>query len=240
MSKVVADSFPFLRSSCIIREFGATHIDRVICSNFGFPFPARRTVFPLLELFPISCSSSLMAYVPRLTKSGINKGFSPCLVPAFCWRPRNTCWSLSSRDRVVEFSVAGDLPDPLKSVVKRAKIEFSSVPISSIFFRISSRPPSFATVLVVTGVVSSLVVSLAPARFNFLKVASKIRYWPTLRPRFSESLEARSFKASSLSRSSFSQYLNGSFFQLVSLAPRFKVKSWHFSKKISQWHCCTC
>ena len=130
-----------------------------VCSNphwqgnlfqLWFPFCRTKNSFCLLALFPISCSSLLMStYVPRITKSGINKGFSPCLVPAFCWRPRNTCGSLSIRERVVELSVAGDLPDPLKSVVQRAKIESSSVPAPSIVFRISSRPPSFARVLVV-------------------------------------------------------------------------------------------
>jgi len=37
MVVVVADSFPVQRSLCIIREFAATHIEMVTCSNFGFP-----------------------------------------------------------------------------------------------------------------------------------------------------------------------------------------------------------
>ena len=57
MAVVVADSFPVRRSSCIIREFAATHIERVTCSNFGFPLAERITIFAPLELFPISCSS---------------------------------------------------------------------------------------------------------------------------------------------------------------------------------------
>ena len=53
MAVVVADSFPVRRSSCIIREFAATHIERVTCSNFGFPLAERITIFAPLELFPI-------------------------------------------------------------------------------------------------------------------------------------------------------------------------------------------
>ena len=58
MAVVVADSFLVQRSSCIIREFVATHIERVTCSKFGFPLAERITIFGLLELFPVSCSSS--------------------------------------------------------------------------------------------------------------------------------------------------------------------------------------
>ena len=108
MAVVVAHSFPFQRSPWILREFAAIHIERVTCSNFGFCFAERITIFSQLELFPISCSSSRLSYVPRFTKSGINRGFSPCLalVPFSCG-PRNTCGSLSSRGRVVVFNACG-------------------------------------------------------------------------------------------------------------------------------------
>ena len=39
MAVAVRESFPVRRSSCIIRKFAATHIERVTCSNFGFPLP---------------------------------------------------------------------------------------------------------------------------------------------------------------------------------------------------------
>ena len=68
-----------------------------------------------------------------------------------------------------------------------------------------------------TKVLSSFVFSLHLSAFNFLKVASKIGFWPTLRPRFSESLQVWSFRASSLSRSSFfSTSMVASFSWLVS------------------------
>ena len=89
MSEVVVESFPLIISSCIIQEFAATHIESEMFSSFDFPFAARMTIFGPL-VCPISCSSSLESYVPRLTKSGINKGFSPCLVAALFWGPKNT------------------------------------------------------------------------------------------------------------------------------------------------------
>ena len=162
-----------------------------------------RLIVAPLPLFPISCSSLLLSYVPRLTKFGINKGFSPCLMPAFCWWPRNTCGSLSSCDRVDEFRVAWDLPDLLRLVVPRAKRESSSELVPSILFRISSRLPSFARDLVVTGMLSSVVDSVTSVSFNFLKAASKTCFLPKLSPKASVSFEVRSFRASSLSRSSF-------------------------------------
>ena len=61
MAVVVADSFPVRRSSCIIHEFAATHIDRITCSNFVFPLAERMTIFAPLELLPISCSSSRLS-----------------------------------------------------------------------------------------------------------------------------------------------------------------------------------
>ena len=61
MAVVVADNFPVQRSSCIICEFAVTDIERVTCSNFGFPFAERITIFAPLELFPVSCSSSQLS-----------------------------------------------------------------------------------------------------------------------------------------------------------------------------------
>ena len=96
------DSFPVVNSSCIMRAFAAIHIDSVMFSNFGFPFCALITILAPPEL-PISCSSSLLARLFTITKSGINSGFSPPLAPcaAFAFVPRNTCRSLSKRGRWV-------------------------------------------------------------------------------------------------------------------------------------------
>ena len=105
-----------------------THIDRVTCYNFGFPLAERITIFAPLELFSISCSSSRLSLeVPRFTKSGINRGCSPCLVLVpFCCRPRNTCGSLSSRGRVEAFDAGGFAEE--KSVDPRARRDSSSEP----------------------------------------------------------------------------------------------------------------
>ena len=42
-------------------EFVATHTERVICSSLGFAFVAQKTIFAPLELFLMSCSSSLLS-----------------------------------------------------------------------------------------------------------------------------------------------------------------------------------
>lgn len=180
MSEVIADSFPVFRSSCIIREFAATHEDRVICSNFGFPFAARRTTFAPLALFPISCSSSLLSYVSTLTRSGINKGFSPLLVPAFCWRPRNTCGSLSSRDRLARLTEVdrSEGQDRVLNWVSRS-------PQSSLGFP-QGRHLS-------PGIWPSLECFVACCFWN---VDSKPLFWSTRSPKASVSFEVRSFKAS--------------------------------------------
>ena len=69
------DSLPTVTSSCMIREFAASHIDNVMFSSFIFVFLARITMLALPE-FPISCSSSELAKELTLTNSGIKRGFS--------------------------------------------------------------------------------------------------------------------------------------------------------------------
>ena len=61
MAVVVADNFPVQRSSCIICKFAATDIERVTCSNFGFPLAEQITIVAPLELFLVSCSSSQLS-----------------------------------------------------------------------------------------------------------------------------------------------------------------------------------
>lgn len=74
---------------------------------------------------PISCSS-------EITKSGIERGFSPLFLAA--------ALEVAGMVLLVAFSV-GKGP--------------SNAPIPSIFLRISSSPPSFTRALVVTGVESA-------------------------------------------------------------------------------------
>ena len=75
------DSFPVVASSCIILEFAATYIDNVTFSSFTlalFALIMRRAP----PVSPISCSSSGLANVFTLTRSGIERGFPPLLLAA--------------------------------------------------------------------------------------------------------------------------------------------------------------
>ena len=85
----------------------------------------------------ISCSSSLLARVFTLIKSGIENDLSPSLVPCatFAVAPTKTCGSLSRRGRGVSLA-----PSVSKGVVYRA------------------HPPSLASDFVVTGSGSNSVV----------------------------------------------------------------------------------
>ena len=70
------DSFPVVTSSYIILEFAAIHIGNVTFSSFNL------ALFALIMMrappvSPISCSSSGLANVLTLTRSGIERGFSP-------------------------------------------------------------------------------------------------------------------------------------------------------------------
>ena len=152
------------------------------------------------------------------------------MTTAFCFGPRNMCGS-SSRGIVNEFCAPGILPGK-KSLDPMARRESSSEPAPSIFFKISSNPPSFAKDFVVTGSLLSLCsVRTFVSCLKFLTADSRTRFCPTLSPNSSTSFGVRSFRASSLSRSSFFKSLYRSFFQLSGLAPRFKIKTCHFKLK---------
>ena len=90
------------------------------------------------------------------------------------------------------------------SVEPRASRVSSSEPMPSIFLRISSRPPSLARVLVVTGVLGG--ISAGGACFpccNLVTAAPRTRLCPTVSPKSSMSFAVSSLRESSLSRSSF-------------------------------------
>ena len=112
------DSFPVVDSSCIILKFAATHIDNVTFSSFTL------ALFALIMMrappvSPISCSSSGLANEFTLTRSGIERGFSPPLLAA-------------------ALEVAGKVLLVAPSVSKGS----SYSPTPSIFFILSSSPSS--------------------------------------------------------------------------------------------------
>ena len=118
------DSLPVVSSSCIILEFAAIHIGNVTFSSFTL------ALFALIMMRappvpPISCSS-------EITKSGIERGFSPLFLAA--------ALEVAGMVLLVALS-AGKGP--------------SNAPIPSIFLIISSSPPSFTRAFVVTGVESA-------------------------------------------------------------------------------------
>jgi len=77
----VPDSFPVVASLCIILEFAATHIDNVTFSSFTLALIAL-ILMRAPPVSPISCSSSGLANVFTLTRSGIERGFPPLLLAA--------------------------------------------------------------------------------------------------------------------------------------------------------------
>ena len=107
-------------------------------SSFSFAVLTLITMLALPKLL-ISCSLFLLAKAFTLIESCSTNGFSPPLAGCAIFRgaPRKTCRSLSKR--LSDVSVT-------PSVCKGSTIE----PIPSIFFGILSKPPFFASDLVVT------------------------------------------------------------------------------------------
>ena len=180
---------------CIIRAFAATHINNEIFSHFGLLLGRRRIILASVDPTISCCSSTDPSQSAMLTKPGIRKGF---FSPAFLsCTPRNTCEFLSTLSRGQDNGC----------LVALSVTSGSFNETFSFFFSSSSKPPSLANFLAVTGVVSIGFVSPAlgifSALFSSAKACSRSFFCPRVRSNVAMSSAWTNFEASWESRSLF-------------------------------------
>ena len=185
----------YIRKLCIIRAFAATHINNEIFSHFGLLLGRRRIILASVDPTISCCSSTDPSQSAMLTKPGIRKGF---FSPAFLsCTPRNTCEFLSTLSRGQDNGC----------LVALSVTSGSFNETFSFFFSSSSKPPSLANFLAVTGVVSIGFVSPAlgifSALFSSAKACSRSFFCPRVRSNVAMSSAWTNFEASWESRSLF-------------------------------------
>ena len=194
-----------------------------IFSNFGLLLGPRRIMHACLDP-KISCSSSTNGSIVvfSVNKVGNKNGFvSP---PFLSCTTRNTRGLLSSLSRGTD-NVCSVAPSVTSG-------SFNETPRS--FFSSSSKPPSLANVLVVTGVVSIGFVSPAlgifSALFSYTKACSRSFFCPRVRSKVAMSSVWTNFKAWE-SRQLFPSSSIVFCISLWSLHHSFKSKARHNGKK---------